>query len=50
MGNDCHLLKVKRGDTIILTSINDRAHTGFIEKMLTLRRKMQINMPRVNEV
>ena len=31
MGNDCHLLKVKRRDSIIETSLNDRAHNVFIK-------------------
>ena len=40
-GNDCHLLKVKRKNSIIATSLNDRAHTMFVKTMITLSRKTQ---------
>ena len=39
LGNDCHLLKVKRRDSIIATSINDRAHTVFMKTNITFERE-----------
>ena len=49
LGNDCHLLKVKRRDSIIETSLNDRAHTVFMKTSITLRRKTQKTYPELTK-
>ena len=45
LGIDCHLLKVKRRDSIIETSLNDKAHTKSMKTSITLSRKTQKNCP-----
>ena len=39
--NDCQLLKVKKRDSVIETSLNDGAHTVFIKTNIDAKKHVQ---------